>query len=229
MQVLHQKSVDLPLRKLARRDELWLRSAAPSVSRKPWRFLLSVLLVRPRRFADSRGWFSESWNRARFEAWGIVGDFCQDNHSLSRPTATLRGIHYQTPPFAQAKLVRCVRGRIWDVAVDLRQASPTFRQWVAAELSAENGDELFIPAGYGHGFVTMEPDCEVIYKVDAPYSPQSDGGILWSDPALGIDWPLDGSAPQLSEKDEHLPLLADAVFDFPYNGKPLLPLNRIEQ
>jgi dTDP-4-dehydrorhamnose 3,5-epimerase len=190
---------------------------------------LTVLLVRPRRFEDSRGWFSESWNRARFESWGISGDFCQDNHSLSRSAGTLRGIHFQTPPFAQAKLVRCVRGSIWDVAVDLRRASPSFGKWVAAELSADNGDELFIPAGYGHGFVTREPECEVIYKVDAPYAPEADGGITWNDPALAIDWPLAGAAPELSEKDARLPLMADAAFDFPYDGKPLLPLTRIEQ
>jgi dTDP-4-dehydrorhamnose 3,5-epimerase len=190
---------------------------------------LSVLLVRPRRFGDSRGWFSESWNRSRFEGWGIAGDFCQDNHSLSREKATLRGIHFQTPPFAQAKLVRCVRGRILDVAVDLRAASPTYGKWVAAELCAEFGDELFIPAGYGHGFVTLEADSEVIYKVDAPYSPQADGGIAWNDPMLGIDWQLGNTPPHLSEKDAKLPLLSLCALDFPYDGKPLLPLERIEQ
>jgi dTDP-4-dehydrorhamnose 3,5-epimerase len=193
------------------------------------RCVLSVLLVRPRRFGDSRGWFSESWNRARFEAWGISGDFCQDNHSLSRMKGTLRGLHFQTAPHVQAKLVRCVRGRIWDVAVDLRRASPTFGQWVGAELSAEAGDELFIPKGYGHGFLTLEDDCEVIYKVDALYAPEADGGIMWNDPALAIDWPLGGAAPQLSDKDMKLPLLADLDLDFPYDGKPLMPLNRIDQ
>ena len=190
---------------------------------------MTVLLIHPRRFADSRGWFSESWNRARFEAWGIKGDFCQDNHSLSRPVGTLRGIHFQRPPFAQAKLVRCVRGAIWDVAVDLRKTSPTFGKWVAAQLSAENGDELFIPAGYGHGFITLEADSEVIYKVDAPYAPEVDGGIIWSDPDLAIDWPLGEGAPHLSDKDAKLGGLAAQALDFPYDGKPLLSLNRIDQ
>jgi dTDP-4-dehydrorhamnose 3,5-epimerase len=190
---------------------------------------LTVLLVRPRRFADSRGWFSESWSRARFEAWGINSDFCQDNHSHSAAKGTLRGIHFQVPPFAQAKLVRCVRGRIWDLAIDLRRASPTFGQSVTAELSAENGDELFIPEGYGHAFLTLEDDSEVIYKVDAPYAPDADGGILWSDPALGIEWPLGGAIPQLSVKDGALPHLSGVSLDFPYDGKPLLPLTRIAQ
>lgn len=190
---------------------------------------LTVLLVRPRRFADSRGWFSESWNRVRFEAWGITADFVQDNHSLSRDAGTLRGIHFQSPPFAQAKLVRCIRGRIWDVAVDLRRASPTYGKWVGAELSAGNGDELFIPAGYGHGFVTLEADSEVIYKVDAPYAPEVDGGIIWNDPDLAIVWPLNGQQPHLSEKDAVLPALSQALFEFDYNGNPLTPLERISQ
>ncbi len=187
------------------------------------------MLVRPRRFADSRGWFSESWNRARFESWGITGDFCQDNHSLSVAKHTLRGVHFQTAPYAQAKLVRCVRGRIWDVAIDLRRASPTFGHWVSAELSSENGDELFIPKGYGHAFLTLEENCEVIYKVDAPYAPEADGGILWRDPRLAIGWPLEGGAPQLSDKDAKLPLLADLALDFPYDDKPLKALERISQ
>ena len=190
---------------------------------------MTVLLVRPRRFADSRGWFSESWNRSRFENWGIKGDFCQDNHSLSRTAGTLRGIHFQHPPFAQAKLVRCVRGAIWDVAVDLRAASPTFGKWVASELSAESGDELFIPAGYGHGFITLQADSEVIYKVDAPYAPEVDGGVIWNDPALAIGWPLVEGAPHLSDKDAKLGGLEGQALDFPYDGMPLLPLNRIEQ
>ena len=190
---------------------------------------MTVLLVRPRRFEDSRGWFSESWNRARFEAWGISAEFSQDNHSLSRARHTLRGIHFQTPPFAQAKLVRCVRGRIWDVAIDLRAASPTFGQSVAAELSAENGDELFIPRGYGHGFLTLEDDCEVIYKVDAPYAPEADGGIIWNDATLGIAWPLDGAMPHLSDKDGHLPAFTSLALDFAYDGNPLRPLERIVQ
>lgn len=191
---------------------------------------LSVLLIRPRRYGDARGWFSESWNAARFAAWGIDANFVQDNHSLSAQAGTLRGLHYQTPPHAQAKLVRCTRGAILDIAVDIRPESPTFRQWVAAELSAENSDQLFIPPGFAHGFLTLTPDCEVMYKVDAYYAPEADGGISWNDPALAIDWPLAaGQTPLLSDKDARLPTLADAAPHFAYDGRPLRPLTRIEQ
>lgn len=185
---------------------------------------LKVLI--PRRLEDERGWFTETWNRARLEAAGVSIDFCQDNHSLSRAAGTLRGMHFQTPPFAQIKLVRCLRGRIWDVAVDIRRASPTFGQWQAVELSAENGKQLLIPAGYAHGFLTLEPDCEIAYKVDAHYSAASDGGFAWDDPEVGIDWPLPGQ-PVLSDKDLALPLLAQLAIDFPYNGQPLGPLQEI--
>jgi dTDP-4-dehydrorhamnose 3,5-epimerase len=194
---------------------------------KGW--VLSVLLVRPRRFGDARGWFSESWNADRYAGWGIDVAFCQDNHSLSSAAGTLRGLHFQTPPYAQAKLVRCTSGAIFDVAVDIRKSSPTYRQWVSAELSADNGDQLFIPAGYAHGFLTLTPDTEVMYKVDAHYAPEADGGIIWNDPTLGIDWPLSGAAPLLSDKDAILPALAGAQADFAYDGRPLLPLVRIEQ
>ncbi len=190
---------------------------------------LSVLLVRPRRFGDARGWFSESWNAVRFADWGIDVAFCQDNHSLSAAAGTLRGLHFQTPPHAQAKLVRCTRGAIFDVAIDIRKESPTYRQWISAELSAENGDQLFIPPGYAHGFLTLTPDTEVMYKVDAHYAPEADGGIIWNDRALGIDWPLAGATPLLSDKDALLPALADVTADFAYDGRPLLPLIRIEQ
>ena len=190
---------------------------------------MSVKLLRPRRFADARGWFSESWNAARFAGWGVDVSFVQDNHSLSRAAGTLRGLHFQTAPFAQAKLVRCTRGAIFDVAVDIRSASPTYRHWVSAELSAENGDQLFVPAGYAHGFLTLEPDTEVMYKVDAPYAPEADGGVIWNDAMLAIDWPLGGAAPLLSDKDALLPTLDKVAADFGYDGKPLLPLNRIEQ
>ena len=190
---------------------------------------LSVLLVRPRRFGDARGWFSESWNALRFAGWGIDTIFCQDNHSLSAAAGTLRGLHFQTPPHAQAKLVRCTRGAIFDVAVDIRKGSPTYQKWVSAELSAENGDQLFIPPGYAHGFLTLTPDTEVMYKVDAHYAPEADGGIIWNDPALGINWPLASAAPLLSDKDALLPRLADVAADFDYDGCPLRPLVRIEQ
>lgn len=190
---------------------------------------MSVLLVRPRRFSDARGWFTESWNAPRFSAWGIDVAFVQDNHALSHAAGTLRGLHFQKPPFAQAKLVRCTRGAIFDVAVDIRAASPTYKQWVGAELSAENGDQLFVPAGFAHGYLTLTPDCEVMYKVDAPYAPQADAGIIWNDPDIGIDWPGVAGAPLLSDKDMILPRLSTVDVDFPYDGRPLQPLVRIEQ
>lgn len=188
---------------------------------------MTLKVLCPRRFGDSRGWFSETWNRARLEAAGIAIDFCQDNHSLSQPQGTLRGLHFQAPPFAQTKLVRCLRGRIFDVAVDIRRGSPTFGQWAGLELSAENGKQLLIPAGYAHGFVTLEPDCEIAYKVDAYYSAECDGGVAWDDPVIGIDWPLDGTEPMLSDKDRALPGLEALVIDFPYDGNPLGPLEEI--
>ena len=182
---------------------------------------MPVIRITPRRFADTRGWFSETYQRDRYRAAGIDAEFVQDNHSYSAPTGTLRGIHFQSPPFAQAKLVRCLRGRIWDVAVDLRRGSPTLGQWVAAELTADRGEQLFIPAGYGHAFLTLEPDTEVAYKVDALYAPEADGGIRWDDPDLGIGWPLNDAAPARSDKDQRLPLLKDFVSPFDYDGQPL--------
>lgn len=182
---------------------------------------MPVRLITTRRFADARGWFTESWSESRFAAAGIALPFCQDNHSLSCAQGTLRGIHFQRTPHAQAKLVRCIRGRVFDVAVDLRRASPTFGQWVSAELTAQGGEQLFVPAGFGHGFLTLEPDCEIAYKVDAYYSAPNDAGIAWDDPALAIAWPLNGGAPLLSDKDQTLPILSAADCDFPYDGRPL--------
>lgn len=181
-------------------------------------------MITPRRFEDARGWFSETWHSDRYASQGITAAFCQDNRSYSKPRFTLRGLHFQRVPFAQAKLVQCVRGRVFDVAVDLRRAAPTFTRWVGTELSAERGNQLFIPAGFAHGFLTLEEDCEVAYKVDAHYAPQADGGVCWDDPEFGIDWPLDGKTPVLSDKDRSLPALAGADFDFPYDGVPLAPL-----
>jgi dTDP-4-dehydrorhamnose 3,5-epimerase len=181
---------------------------------------MAVIRIIPRRFEDPRGWFSETYQRDRFHAAGIDADFVQDNQSWSKPAGTLRGVHFQTPPHAQAKLVRCLKGRIWDVAVDLRSASPTYGQWVAAELTAARGEQLYLPAGFGHGFVTLEPETEVAYKVDAFYAPECDGGIAWNDPDLAIAWPLHG-APELSDKDARLPALKDFVSPFPYDGRPL--------
>ena len=186
---------------------------------------MNVQLIEPRRFGDSRGWFTEVYNQRSFDERGITCRFVQDNHSLSRPRHTLRGLHYQTPPFGQDKLVRCVKGRIFDVAVDVRRDSPTYGRWVGAELSEENGRQLFVPVGFAHGFVTLEPDCEVTYKVSALYAPECDGGIRWDDPDIAVDWPIPpGATPELSDKDRALPLLADFKSPFAYDGTPLVPL-----
>jgi dTDP-4-dehydrorhamnose 3,5-epimerase len=181
----------------------------------------TVQLIETKRFIDDRGWFSETFHRERFAALGIADAFVQDNHSMSLATGTLRGIHFQTPPHAQAKLVRCLRGRIWDVAVDLRQGSPTFGRWVAAELTAKNGRQLYVPVGFGHAFVTLEPESEVSYKVSHLYSPRADAGIRWNDPDLAIEWPFEREALRLSAKDQRLPLLSEFESPFPFNGIPL--------
>jgi len=185
-----------------------------------------VKLLDTRRFGDDRGWFSEIYNESRFHELGIECRFVQDNHSLSRPVGTIRGLHFQVPPRGQDKLVRCIRGRIFDVAVDIRQSSPTYGHWVGVELSAENARQLFIPIGFAHGFMTLEPDTEITYKVSDLYAPAQDGGIAWNDADIGIQWPLpSGVSPLLSAKDEKLPLLRDFVSPFVYDGRPLLPLN----
>ncbi|KRB81293.1 dTDP-4-dehydrorhamnose 3,5-epimerase [Sphingomonas sp. Root710] len=185
---------------------------------------MPVRLIHTRRFGDDRGWFSETYHRPRLAALGITDEFVQDNHSLSRLAGTIRGIHFQAPPHAQAKLVRCTHGRILDYAVDLRAGSPTYGQHVVAELSADNGDQLYVPVGFGHAFVTLEPDCEVIYKVSDVYAPETDGGIRWDCPAIGIDWPLPPEGPTLSAKDGTLPVLAEWTSPFAYDGEPLRPL-----
>ena len=168
-----------------------------------------VRLVVPDRFGDDRGYFSETYSRKVFAAAGIGEEFVQDNHSLSAEPGTVRGLHYQTAPFAQAKLIRVVRGAIFDVAVDLRPGSPTFGSHVAVTLSAANGQQLFVPAGFGHGFCTLEPGTEVVYKVTGYYSREHDRGIRWDDPALGIAWPIEPGAAVLSAKDAVLPRLAE--------------------
>ncbi|HYE51465.1 MAG TPA: dTDP-4-dehydrorhamnose 3,5-epimerase [Azospirillaceae bacterium] len=174
-----------------------------------------VLLVRPKRFGDARGWFMETYARERYEAAGIRGEFIQDNHSLSAPVGTVRGLHFQLAPFAQAKLVRVLRGRILDVAVDLRQGSPTYGRHASAWLDAETGDQLYVPVGFAHGFCTVEPDTEVAYKVTAPYAPAHDRGLAWDDPDLGIEWPVAAGAALVSDKDAKLPRLADIGVPFP--------------
>ena len=188
---------------------------------------MSPTVITPRRLGDDRGWFSETYNARVLAEHGIVNLFCQDNQSLTRVAGTLRGLHFQRPPHAQAKLVRCLAGRIFDVAVDVRRGSPTFGQWTGIELSAENGRQLFIPAGYAHGFLTLEPGCMVGYKVDDFYVAECDTGIIWNDPDIGIEWPIQGT-PQLSPKDETLPRLAALDVDFGYDGEPLGELRQIE-
>ncbi|RYD94642.1 MAG: dTDP-4-dehydrorhamnose 3,5-epimerase [Sphingomonadales bacterium] len=182
---------------------------------------MPVKLIHTRRFGDDRGWFVETYHRPRLVAQGVTEEFVQDNHSYSNRVGTIRGIHYQAPPHAQAKLVRCSRGRIIDYAVDLRAASPTYGQHVSVELSAENGDQLYIPVGFGHAFVTLEPDTEVIYKVSDVYAPQTDGGIRWDCPTIAIDWSLPPEGPTLSDKDVKLPVLSEWTSPFVYDGEPL--------
>lgn len=185
---------------------------------------MTAILITTKRFSDNRGWFSETWNKNRFQQIGVAADFVQDNQSCSLTAGTIRGLHFQRPPHAQAKLVRCIRGKIFDVVVDLRTDSPTFGKWEGVELSAVQGNQLYVPAGYAHGFLTLEPDCEVAYKVDAFYAPEADGGILWNDPDFSIEWPLGELQPILSDKDTALPTLKKAEFAFQYDGQPLLPL-----
>ena len=188
---------------------------------------MSPIVITPRRFGDDRGWFSETYHARRLAEHGIANNFCQDNQSLTRARGTLRGLHFQRPPHAQAKLVRCLAGSIFDVAVDIRRGSPTFGRWVAVELSADNGRQLFIPVGYAHGFLTLEPDSMVAYKVDDFYSAECDTGVAWDDPDIAIDWPFDGT-PQLSAKDSALPPLAALDGGFDYDGIPLGDLHQIE-
>jgi dTDP-4-dehydrorhamnose 3,5-epimerase len=185
----------------------------------------TVHLLETKRFVDDRGWFSETYRQDRLLAMGISDDFVQDNHSMSVAAGTLRGIHFQTPPHAQAKLVRCIRGGFWDVAVDLRRGSPTYGQWVAAEITAENGRQMYIPVGFGHGVVSLEPNSELAYKVSGYYSPTADGGIRWDDPEIAVNWRVQPGAVRLSVKDLALPLLKDFDSPFPYDGSPLEPIS----
>jgi dTDP-4-dehydrorhamnose 3,5-epimerase len=168
-----------------------------------------VLLITPPRFLDDRGFISETWNEPRFTAAGIAGPFVQDNHARSAERGVVRGLHIQIGPNAQAKLVRVVRGSIWDVAVDIRPNSPTRGRYAGVVLSAENWQQLWIPAGLLHGYCTLEPDTEVIYKVTAPWDRQAERGIVWNDPELAVPWPIAPEEALLSEKDRQLPHLAD--------------------
>ncbi len=179
--------------------------------------LPDVLIVTPRRFGDARGWFSETWNAARMAEAGLDLPWVQDNHSLSGSKGTLRGLHFQSPPRAQDKLVRCTAGAILDVAVDIRSGSPTYGRWVGVKLSAENGRQLFVPKGFLHGFLTLTDGAEVQYKCTDIYSPDHDGAVRWDDPALGIDWGI--ATPILSDKDARAPLLADIGSPFQWGGR----------
>ena len=174
-----------------------------------------VKVLTPRKFGDDRGFLSETYNKLTLAELGIDLEFVQDNHSLSVPRGTIRGMHFQIPPFAQDKLVRVVRGAILDVAVDLRRSSPTYGRHVAIEISAEQWNQVLVPIGFAHGFCSLEPDTEVIYKVTNYYSPEHDRGVLWSDPDLGIEWPVSAEGAFLSDKDKNQPRLAElpAVFD----------------
>lgn len=175
--------------------------------------LLGVLIVTPQRFGDGRGFFSESWNKAQLADHGIDLDFVQDNHSLSGAINTVRGLHFQSPPHAQDKLVRCGRGCLFDVAVDARVGSPTYGGWIGVELSAQNGRQLLVPKGFLHGFATRAPDTEIIYKCTDYYAPDCDGAVRFDDTGLGIDWGLSGAV-VLSDKDEAAQSWAD--FDSPF-------------
>ncbi len=180
--------------------------------------LPGVLIITPPRFGDSRGFFSESWNRQKLAEQGVDLDFVQDNHSLSAKVGTVRGLHFQSPPHAQGKLVRCGKGCLFDVAVDIRKGSPTYGQWVGEELSFENGKQLLIPAGFLHGFITRTPDTEIIYKCTDYYAPECDGAVRFDDPDIGIDWGADTSGAIVSEKDDAAPLLRDFDSPFTYEG-----------
>jgi dTDP-4-dehydrorhamnose 3,5-epimerase len=169
--------------------------------------LAGVLEIQPQMHGDERGSFCEVWNADDFARHGIRTQFVQDNHSVSRQRGVMRGLHYQLAPFAQDKLVRVVRGSIFDVAADIRPNSPTFGRWIGVELSAARWNQLLVPAGYAHGFVTLEPDTEVIYKVSRPYSRDHERAVRFDDPRLAIAWPVEASAMQLSEKDRLAPTL----------------------
>lgn len=176
--------------------------------------LPEVKVLRPKRFSDHRGYLSETFSRRSLERHGIAFDAVQENHSFSREPGTVRGLHFQAPPAAQAKIVRVVRGRLYDVAVDLRRGSPTYGGWAAVELSAENGDQMYVPEGFAHGFCTLEPDTEAIYLVTDFHAPEAERTIRWNDPALAIPWPIAAGAAVLSQKD--LEATAWAEFETPF-------------
>lgn len=178
--------------------------------------LAGVLILTPSRFGDQRGFFSETWNRKVLAEAGILADFVQDNISVSTHAGTLRGLHFQSPPHAQTKLVRCGRGRMLDVAVDIRRGSPSFGHWVGVELSFQNGRQLLIPAGFLHGLLTREPDTEIVYKCSDYYAPECEHAVRYDCPQIGVDWGLEGAAPVLSARDAAAPGLAGLDSPFVY-------------
>lgn len=176
--------------------------------------VLDVYILEPKVFGDNRGWFMESWSKRTMEEAGLHYDFVQDNHSYSAQKGVLRGLHFQKGEAAQAKIVRCAKGAVLDVAVDMRKGSPTYKKWVAVELSAENKRQLLIPRGFLHGFVTLTDEVEFLYKADNFYTPEADRNIRWNDPEIGVEWGIDD--PILSEKDAKAPLLSESDIDFVY-------------
>lgn len=174
-----------------------------------------LILISPPRFEDARGYFQETYVAQRYAEAGITCEFVQDNQSFSKSRGVLRGLHYQAPPHAQAKLVRCSRGAIFDVAVDLRAGSPTYGRHAGVELSADNGDQIFIPEGFAHGFCTLTEDVLIDYKVSHPYTPEAEQGLIWNDPDLGVQWPVEAADALLSDKDRALP--AFSTLDTPFD------------
>jgi dTDP-4-dehydrorhamnose 3,5-epimerase len=190
----------------------------------PHNWLSLPLAIAPKRHADARGWFSETFLVKRYRDLGIGCSFVQDNQSLSTRKGTLRGFHFQEPPFAQAKLISVPRGRMLGVAVDIRRGSPSLGKYVSIELSSESGRQLFVPVGFAHGFVTLEDDVLVTYKASEYYAPSYEGGIRWNDPDISAPWPFEAAALIRSDRDDCLPLLKDYQSPFPYDGKSLTEL-----
>ena len=182
--------------------------ALRNIARTRFDRMESVIKIEPQRHGDHRGFFAETYSRARYANLGVGIDFVQDNHSLSSHAGTLRGLHFQAPPHAQAKLVRCGRGAIFDVAVDIRKGSPTFGHWVGHELSEDNGHQLYVPVGFAHGFVTLRPNSEIVYKCSDYYAPEVEGAINWNDPDIGIDWPMSNDL-TISDKDRTAKVLSE--------------------
>ncbi|SEL51304.1 dTDP-4-dehydrorhamnose 3,5-epimerase [Bosea lupini] len=180
----------------------------------------AVVLIKPKKFGDARGYFLETYSVEAFAAAGIDAVFVQDNQSLSVTRGVVRGLHFQGPPAPQAKLIRVLRGAIFDVTVDIRVGSPSYGRWCATTLTAEGAEQLLVPRGFAHGFCTLEPNTEVVYKVDGPYAPETEGGIAWNDPDLAIDWPVAAAEAQLSGKDAALPGFAGFASPFRYEARP---------